>query len=360
MKKKGMKKILRFLTLLLLLLFVALPQARGQVKRIFEKLDSAHGQRSEVVVSEVPDTYRALIHILDVGQGSAALIESGGEFMLIDGADADYSSYVVAYLKARGVQKLKYVIATHYDADHINGIVGALNVFEVETIMGPDYAADTHIYSSLMNTIDEKGYDMIHPQVGDEYHMGLLKFTILGPCGTEYEDENSYSIAVRITDGNSSVLIAGDATAVSEAEMVANAKVNDQLSLASDIYVVNHHGSSTSSSGVFVKAVSPSYLVISCGKGNEYGHPHSSVMKTLENSGAALFRTDLQGDILFAFTWDGIVWMQEAVSDWSVGVGDGSQSENGKRGKIIKWKPLEAGLKSGSVNAVRSKSRRTI
>ena len=85
------------------------------------------------------------LHVIDVGQGSSALIVCDGKYMLIDGGDREYSSTVVAYLKKQGVETLDYVIATHYDADHLNGVVGALSVFTVKQVIAPDYEATSRV-----------------------------------------------------------------------------------------------------------------------------------------------------------------------------------------------------------------------
>ena len=78
-----------------------------------------------MIVSEAPaDGVRAVISVIDVGQGSAMLVESGGEAMLVDGGGREHSSKTVAYLKEHGVTQLKYLVATHYDADHLYGAVG--------------------------------------------------------------------------------------------------------------------------------------------------------------------------------------------------------------------------------------------
>ena len=75
------------------------------------------------------------VHYIDVGQGSAVLVQSGSHFMLVDGGDRDASSKVVSYLKRQKVKKLDYVVVSHYDADHLNGVVGALNVFPVKRVI---------------------------------------------------------------------------------------------------------------------------------------------------------------------------------------------------------------------------------
>ena len=161
------------------------------------------------------------VHVLDVGQGLSVLVESDGHYMLYDGGDRGASSYVVSYLKQEGVTSLDYVIASHYDSDHLNGVVGALNVFPTSQVLAPDYTTDTNVFNAFRTVIDSKSVPITQPDVGATYQLGSSTFQILAPSGTGYDDVNNYSIAIRIQDGSSSFLITGDAEAQSEAEMTA-------------------------------------------------------------------------------------------------------------------------------------------
>ena len=263
----------------------------------------------QMIVSEAPpDGIRAEISVIDVGQGSAMLIESLDEAMLVDGGGREHASTTVAYLKARGVTKLKYIVATHYDADHLYGAVGALEAFGAETVLVPDYETDTYVYESFRRHLDGTDAKTVHPAPGDVFSLGCCRFTVLAPCGSGYEAENDWSIAFRFTDGVHSLLATGDAELVSETEMLANNRGGRRL--RSDVYLVGHHGSASSSSAAFLAAVRPSFAVISCGAGNDYGHPKESVLTRLRQAGAEIFRTDRQGDIVFWFTDDGILFEQ--------------------------------------------------
>ena len=255
------------------------------------------------------------VHIIDVGQGSAALFYSDGEWMLFDGADRDYAQKVVAYLKEKGVDKLKYVIASHYDSDHISGIVGVLNTIPVESIFGPTYEADTRTYYSLMNKVKENGLEMIMPPIGSEYSLGSASFKVLAPI-RQYDEENANSIVIRISCAGKSIYLGGDQTEESERDMIISTLGSG---LKSDVLIVNHHGSSTSSSALLLGAVRPSTVIISCGKNNEYGHPAKSVMNRLKVLGADLYRTDMQGEILFSITKDGVAFEKEPINDYTPG-----------------------------------------
>ena len=276
------------------------------------------GGREEMISSSAPaDGIRARIDVIDVGQGSAMLIRSGGEAMLVDGGGSAYSSRTVAYLKERGVTHLKYIVATHYDADHLYGAVGALEAFGADTVLLPDYEEESYVYQVFRQHLASRNAATVYPQPGDSFDLGYCRFTVLAPCGSDYEKENDRSIALRFTDGVHSLLVTGDAEAQSEAEMVQNNK--GERRLRSDVYVAGHHGSASSSTAAFLKAVKPSFAVISCGAGNDYGHPHGSVLNRLKNLFIGLYRTDKQGDIVVYFTDGGILWEQEPCNDYTPG-----------------------------------------
>ena len=112
--------------------------------------------------------------VLDVGQGLSVLIESNGEYALYDGGDRTASSYVVSYLKKHNITKIKYMIASHYDDDHINGLVGVLKNYDVENIIGPDYTTDTRVYKSFVEEVKTQDKTVIHPNEGDTYSFGWI------------------------------------------------------------------------------------------------------------------------------------------------------------------------------------------
>ena len=113
------------------------------------------------------------------------------------------------------------------------------------------------------------------------------------PLDKTIEDANQISVVTRLTYGEHAFLFTGDAEMDLEEHMVASG-----LELSADVLKVAHHGSKTSSSTAFLRAVSPKYAVISCGF-NDYGHPTPEVLSRLAQVGAQVYRTDLSGDIVF-------------------------------------------------------------
>lgn len=272
----------------------------------------AFGLMSSAMVT--PAFAQTDIHVLDVGQGLSVLVESQGKYLLYDGGDRDKSSFVVSYLKQLGISQLDYMIASHYDSDHLNGLVGALNTTEVKQILAPEYTTNTRVFESFQRTVASKNIPKEQPKVGNTYSFGDASFQILSPSGTEYSNANDYSIAIRIVDGETSFLITGDAEAKSEAEMCQTG-----LSLDSDVYVMGHHGSGTSTSWDLLQKSTPEYAILSCGTGNSYGHPHIEAMEKLKAMEIELLRTDKQGTILASTDGKTITWNISPCNDYSPG-----------------------------------------
>lgn len=247
------------------------------------------------------------VTFLDVGQGNAVLVESDGAYMLVDGGDREYSSFVVSYLKNMGVDELEYVISSHYDADHLNGVVGVLNAFSCETVLASDYVTDTRVYESFCSVIEEKDIELCYPSVGDVYVLGDAEVTIVCPDNYGYSDVNDNSIGVRIVHGDNSFLICGDAGEKSEEAMLQSGETLD-----SDVYLASHHGSDGSSSWKFLQTVSPEMVVFSVGADNSYGHPAERVLSDVKALGARIYRTDLQGTIVVTSDGETLTWNVDA------------------------------------------------
>lgn len=248
------------------------------------------------------------VTFLDVGQGNATLVENDGKYMLIDGGDREYSSFVVSYLKNEGVEELEYVISSHYDADHLNGVVGVLHAFPCKTILAADYVTDTRVYDSFCEIVTEQDIKLVYPSVGDVYEFGDAEFTIVCPDEYDYADVNDNSVGIRLVYGENSFLICGDAGGKSEAAMLARG-----VPLNSDVYLASHHGSDGSSSTEFLEAVMPETVVFSVGEGNSYGHPSEHVLNSVAEIGAEVYRTDLQGTIRVTSDGHKLSWNVEPV-----------------------------------------------
>ena len=252
--------------------------------------------------------------MLDVGQGLSILVQADGEYLLYDGGGRGASSYVVAYLQRHTVTELEWLVASHYDEDHISGLVGVLHTTPVEQALMPDYTTDTQIYQSLQNLLGEKNVPVIYPAQGDTLSLGGAGIQVVGPLNYTYDSDNDNSLCLRICYGDFQCLLTGDAEQDAEQDMVASGQ-----DLTCDLYVVGHHGSSSSTSEELLDAASPSYAFLSVGTGNSYGHPTQQTMTALWKHNITLYRTDVQGEVTVYFDGQQCWFSTEPCEDWSTG-----------------------------------------
>ena len=245
---------------------------------------------------EVPVEGSVEFHFIDVGQGDAALIRTEEGNVLIDAGTNASEEALIAYLKAEGVKELAYAVFTHPHEDHIGGADAVLEYCKVKKVILPDATATSKVFERMMDAIEAEGADVIMAEPEETYWVGDLKLTILAPIGKDYKDVNNESVVLRAAFGDTSVLFTGDAEDVSEEEMLRHFGKGKPLDC--DLLKVGHHGSDSSTTEAFLKVVSPKYAVISCGEGNDYGHPKQSILQRLDAEGVTYWRTDLEGSVV--------------------------------------------------------------
>ena len=206
------------------------------------------------------------MHFIDVGQALSVLIECDGQFMLYDGGNVDDGSLVVSYLQNQGVEGLEYVFCSHAHEDHVGGLAAALAYFPANHVYAPVTEASTKCFQDFVKYTQQQGLQVEVPAVGTTWQLGGATITQLGPVA-QYSDTNDTSIVLRIDYGATSFLLTGDMEADAERDLV-----NSGANLKVDVLQVGHHGSSTSTSYVFLNAVLPKMGIISCGGNNKYGH----------------------------------------------------------------------------------------
>lgn len=240
-------------------------------------------------------------HFIDVGQADAILIRTASGDILIDAGERASKEQLNAYLKKVGVREIEYAIFTHPHEDHIGGAEMVLQDYRVKHVILPDCTANTNVYKNMMKEIDEQKIPVIEATAGYEFTVGELNCKLLSPVKDSYGDnKNNYSVTLRAQYGETTALFTGDAETEVEADMIE--KFGRSGELDCDLLKVGHHGSDTSSSEKFLKAVSPDHAVISCGKDNDYGHPHGSILSRYEKLNIPIYRTDLEGTIIFTTT----------------------------------------------------------
>lgn len=233
------------------------------------------------------------VHFLDVGQADSILVLSGDEAMLVDAGDMGGGDEVVDYLKTQGVEKLDYLVMTHPHADHIGGMPEVLEAFPVDTVILPDAETSTKLYARVLESIYDKELTVRQPIPGDSFSLGEAQCLILGPAALDYEGLNNFSVVLKITLGETSFLLTGDAESQAEQDIL-----DTGADVRADVLKVGHHGSYTSSSQKFLDAVHPHLAVISVGEGNSYGMPHKEPLQRLREMGVRVLRTDQLGPIV--------------------------------------------------------------
>lgn len=254
------------------------------------------------------------VHFLDVGQGLSILAQSEGKTMIYDGGDRKTSRFVVSYLKEHGVSKIDYLISSHYDADHMAGLIGCLNAFDVKNVISSNYVHTSKLYQSFVKAVKADGLKMQHPAVGKTYKFGRGSFEILAPKTIEEKGSNNNSVAIKLMNGENSFVFTGDAEHESEAAMC-----NSSIDLSCDVLVPGHHGSATATSWDFLQKTVPEYAVISCGTNNKYGHPDKDTMDKLQSMDIQVYRTDKQGTIVVTSDGANLNWSAEPCNDYTPG-----------------------------------------
>lgn len=237
------------------------------------------------------------LRVIDVGQAQSLLLTCGEDAILVDAGEYAAGGKVLAALSRAGVRNLSAAIVTHPHSDHYGGMRTVLE----KTPAAAFYTAavpesqlpTTQSYEKLLSTLAEQAIPAAYLFAGDSLPLGEATVTVLSPArGATWENLNNYSLVLRVTYGNTAFLLMGDAEAEVE-ETILAAKTE----LAADVLVVGHHGSATSSSENFLKAVAPRYAILSVGEDNSYNLPNTGVLTRLREQGAALYRTDLQGTV---------------------------------------------------------------
>lgn len=236
--------------------------------------------------------------MLDVGQGDALFIESPtGTQILVDGGPPRKILNQLSQIMSPFDRTIDAFIITNPDQDHIAGFMDVLKLYKVDKVFEPGTLTDTKIYQNLKNELQKNNVQNILAKRGMKLDLGGGVFIdILFPDRNVASwSTNDGSIVAKLSYGNTSIMLTGDATIKTEKIILAE---NSVIQLNSDILKVGHHGSRTSTSSEFVKAVSPTYAFISDGKDNKYGHPHQETLETLSDFGTKIFRTDLLGVII--------------------------------------------------------------
>ncbi len=242
-----------------------------------------------------------VVYFLNVGQGDSIYVEfPGGENMLVDGGSdfpVNMGEFVVQpFLRNHGVDELSVVVATHGDQDHIGGLGTVLENFFVGLVVEGSSDVETAKFQEFEGTIERLGIPRHLAGRGDRLAgISGVEVMVLNPDAKMRGrlGRNNDSVVLRVRYKDAAILLTGDAEMEAERGMVESG-----LELRSDVLKAGHHGSKSSSSEFFLKAVEPRIVVISVGARNSYGHPAPEVLERFEAIGARIYRTDRDGAII--------------------------------------------------------------
>lgn len=201
------------------------------------------------------------ITFFDVGKGDAILIETERHCVLVDSGYDDTSEIILNYLAEQGIQRLDYMILTHFDKDHVGGADRILEAVEVSEVLQPDYESDSKQYLQYQETMNDK--DMQAHLVTKTERLALdgADFLIYPPQQEEYEEEdNDFSLVISMTYGSRRFLFAGDC----EEERLEELLEQAEFGLFHDVLKVPHHGREEKNTVEFLSAVSPRIAVFTC------------------------------------------------------------------------------------------------
>ena len=290
------KKLIYMLIVLLVAVITSIGSSQGWWGEFSEDPGNTLGDNTQNI-NNSENNNRFSVHFIDVGQGDCTLVMCDDMALLIDAGENGHETEVLNYLRSMKIDKLDYIIATHQHSDHIGGIPEVLEEYEADNIIMPRLTkAQTptnSTYKAFLNALQNSDAKIISAKPGLKYSLGEAEFEILGPVTNDCEDINSMSAVTKITYGESSFLVTGDAEKDEELEIIESGADID-----CDVLRVGHHGSSTSSCADFLKEVTPEICVISCGENNDYGHPHDKVVNRLFKYTDEIYRTDICGSIV--------------------------------------------------------------
>ncbi|HLD09122.1 MAG TPA: DNA internalization-related competence protein ComEC/Rec2, partial [Methylophilaceae bacterium] len=256
------------------------------------------------------------VAVLDVGQGLAVTVRTATHMLLYD-TGPRYSSQsdsgsriVVPYLRGEGIRQLDGLIVSHNDTDHSGGMASVLAQIPVDWVAS-SLADNTPVLATHEHMLCYAGQSWVWDGV---------RFDMLHPSPSSYEDadikDNNRSCVLRVTSQFGSLLLTGDIEREAEQELLGS--FADEL--ASDILIVPHHGSKTSSTPAFIAAVQPQVTIFTVGYRNRFGHPKQAVLERYAQTGSKAYRSDNDGAVLLDFSSSKAIaitrWRYQARRYW--------------------------------------------
>lgn len=295
MNDKKLNKLIKIIIGLVILIVVTI---QGN---LFDNVSNATASindstKSDKIDAKVNENFS--VSFIDVGQADSVLIRNGNYNMLIDAGNNEDGEKLVNYFKSLGIEEFTYVFATHPHEDHIGGMDDIINNFKIDNYYMSNKLSTTKTFMDVLDALDGRNLKYTVPNKGDTLKLGDANIKVIYP-GDDKSNINDSSIVLKITYGKNSFLLTGDATSNVERKIY-----NEDIK--SDVLKVAHHGSSYSSTDVFLDKVKPYYAVISVGKNNIYNHPSNKTLEKLNKRNIKAYRTDLDGTVVFISDGDNL------------------------------------------------------
>lgn len=256
------------------------------------------------------------VYFIDVGQGDCTMIKApNNKTILIDGGEDFEGRVVLPYLLDRKITKIDYMIISHFDSDHVGGLLKIMEELKVKNIIISKQFQDSDNYETFKEIVNRKKIKVYTVQKGDKLIIEKnLYIDFLWPNNSNPIPENilnNNSIVCKVIYNNFSILFTGDIEEVAENEIVR--EYENTKALESTVLKVGHHGSRTSTTEDFIEKINPKIALIGVGENNKFGHPNEEVLERLETGGSKIYRTDEMGEIVLSIDKEGKIKIKKFI-----------------------------------------------
>ncbi|PIR69240.1 MAG: MBL fold metallo-hydrolase [Candidatus Niyogibacteria bacterium CG10_big_fil_rev_8_21_14_0_10_46_36] len=237
-----------------------------------------------------------VMYFLDIGQGDAIFIETPDHVqMLIDGGPNKKILSELGSIMPFTDRTIDVVLLSHPHEDHVGGLIDVLDRYDVRTVVAAETPYDSGAFREWDEKVDAEGAEHVRALRGMRIWLASdVWFDVLAPASFIQEEPANIHDAMivgKLVYGNTCVIFTGDMERDIERSLLGD-------DIGCEVLKVGHHGSKTSTSDAFLKAVSPSVAVISAGRNNRYGHPHDVILNKLEKAGIRILRTDIDSTVI--------------------------------------------------------------
>ena len=247
------------------------------------------------------------VTFLDVGQGDGICIRTKDVVILVDGGSTDKKNLgentMEPYFKSHGITDIDYAVVSHGDKDHISGLQYLLEEngdIHIQNLILPWLGKEDPSYEPLAHLMEARGGQIHWMQAGERIKAGDLSMTCLYH-GSEArkQERNEHSLVLELNYGTTAMLLTGDMSEAGELDMISSQALKPD-GHPIQILKAAHHGSQYSSCTKFLKLVNPQWVIMSCGEGNSYGHPHEETLKRYREQGIKMLITEDTGAVIMS------------------------------------------------------------